>query len=60
MVIDLPGHGESVKDLNEPVLDAFKQAVSDVISDQNIKDLASQSLIIMGAFHSSSIKIKTV
>ncbi len=40
MVIDLPGHGESVKDLNEPVLDAFNQAVSDVISDQNIQDFS--------------------
>ena len=37
MVIDLPGHGESVKDLNVPILDAFNQAVTDVINDQNIQ-----------------------
>ena len=39
MVIDLPGHGESIKEINEPILDAFNQAVKDVINDQNIKDL---------------------
>ena len=37
MVIDLPGHGESVKDLKEPILDAFNQAVTGVINDQNIQ-----------------------
>ena len=37
MVIDLPGHGESVKDINKPILDSFNQAVTDVINDQNIK-----------------------
>jgi hypothetical protein len=39
MVIDLPGHGESIKEINEPILDAFNQAVKDVIIDQNIEDL---------------------
>tara|TARA_B100001559_G_scaffold315793_1_gene318296 strand:+ start:513 stop:2168 length:1656 start_codon:yes stop_codon:yes gene_type:complete len=37
IVIDLPGHGESVKDIKEPILDCFNQAVSDVIDDQRIK-----------------------
>ena len=37
MVIDLPGHGESVKDINEPILDSFNQAVTDAINDQNIE-----------------------
>jgi len=44
MVIDLPGHGESTKDIKEPILDAFNQAVTDVINDQNIQEL---TLIIM-------------
>jgi len=39
MVIDLPGHGESIKEIKEPILDAINQAVKDVIDDQNIKYL---------------------
>ena len=37
MVIDLPGHGESVKDIEAPILDAFNQAVSNVINHQNVE-----------------------
>ncbi len=39
MVIDLPGHGESTKDIKEPILNVFNQAVSDVINDQKIQNL---------------------
>ena len=38
IVIDLPGHGESTKEIHEPILDVFNQTVTDVINDQDIQN----------------------